>query len=186
MEWNYLSIPKRQRCYRWSFGMDKSSHRTVYYICDYLSMLMISAAITHISTRLPQSHSLLAWRLSVGFEIWPPFGWRWPFVIGWSWYRLGLPCVTLHGLCTVQFLVECQNVSPNYSTIYHSAITYHLIHCLGLGHEAMTCAVCLYVLMDSLAQDCSNSSVLATELLQSCHVYSLPRMFQFRSLTFYF
>ena len=39
MEWNYLSIPKLQRCNRWSLGMDMSFHSTLCWQCDYLSML---------------------------------------------------------------------------------------------------------------------------------------------------
>ena len=37
--WNYLSIPKLQRCNRWSLGMDKQFHLTLYQTCNYLSML---------------------------------------------------------------------------------------------------------------------------------------------------
>ena len=36
---NYLSIPKLQWCNRWSLGMDKQFHPTLYWTCDYLSML---------------------------------------------------------------------------------------------------------------------------------------------------
>ena len=39
MWWNYLSIPKLQRCSRWSLGMDKLFHLTLYWACGYLSML---------------------------------------------------------------------------------------------------------------------------------------------------
>ena len=38
MGWNYLSIPKLQRCNRWSLGMDKQFHPTVYNGCNYLSL----------------------------------------------------------------------------------------------------------------------------------------------------
>ena len=38
MGWNYLSIHKLQRCNRWSLGMDKQFHPTLYYVCNYLSM----------------------------------------------------------------------------------------------------------------------------------------------------
>ena len=37
--WNYLPIPKLQRCNRWSLGRDKSFHPTIYWECDYLFML---------------------------------------------------------------------------------------------------------------------------------------------------
>ena len=37
--WNYLSITKLQQCNRWSLGMDKLFHPTVYNGCNYLSML---------------------------------------------------------------------------------------------------------------------------------------------------
>ena len=37
--WNYLSIPKLQRLHRWSLGMEKWFHPTLYRACDYLSIL---------------------------------------------------------------------------------------------------------------------------------------------------
>ena len=49
MRWNYLSIPKLQRCNRWSFGMDKSFHPTVYIVCDYFSMLGLK--LNHVCKR---------------------------------------------------------------------------------------------------------------------------------------
>ena len=36
---NYLAIPKLQRLHRWSLGMAKWFHPTLYWVCDYLSML---------------------------------------------------------------------------------------------------------------------------------------------------
>ena len=37
--WNYLSIHKLHRLYRWSSGMDKYCHPALYDGCIYLSML---------------------------------------------------------------------------------------------------------------------------------------------------
>ena len=39
--WNYLSIPKLQRCNRWSLGMDKQFHPTLYWTCGFLFMLAL-------------------------------------------------------------------------------------------------------------------------------------------------
>ena len=39
MGWNYVSIPKLQRCNRWSLGMHRLFHPTLYWACDYLAML---------------------------------------------------------------------------------------------------------------------------------------------------
>ena len=39
MGWNSLSIPKLQRCNRWSFGMDKEFHSTLYWTYDCLCIL---------------------------------------------------------------------------------------------------------------------------------------------------
>ena len=50
----------------------------------------------HSSVSQLHSPSLVAIRLSVGYETWPPIGWHHPFVIGWSKYRLGLPSAPLH------------------------------------------------------------------------------------------
>ena len=39
MRWNYVFIPKLQRYSHWSLGMDKLVHSTLYWACDYLSMM---------------------------------------------------------------------------------------------------------------------------------------------------
>ena len=49
MGWNYLSIPKLQRCNRWSLGMDRKFHPIHYNGCNYLSMLGLK--INHVSKR---------------------------------------------------------------------------------------------------------------------------------------
>ena len=49
MGWNYLSIPKLQRCNRWSLGMDKIFYPTLYWACNYLSMLGLK--LNHVSKR---------------------------------------------------------------------------------------------------------------------------------------
>ena len=49
MRWNYLSIPKLQRLQRWSLGMDKLFHLTLYNECNYLSMLGLKSI--HVSER---------------------------------------------------------------------------------------------------------------------------------------
>ena len=46
---NYLSIPKLQRLHRWSLGMDKQFHPTLYSGCNFLSMLGIK--LIHVSKR---------------------------------------------------------------------------------------------------------------------------------------
>ena len=53
MEWNYLSIPKLQRCNRWSFVMDKSFHRTLYWPCNNVFMQIL--ILTHVSKISPWS-----------------------------------------------------------------------------------------------------------------------------------
>ena len=49
---NYLSIPKLQQCNCWSLGMDKKFHPTLYWACDYLSMLRWM--LNHVSKRGPR------------------------------------------------------------------------------------------------------------------------------------
>ena len=57
MGWNYLSIPKLQRFHklqrwnRWSLGMDKYIHPTLYQACDFLSMLEFK--LIHVRKRGP-------------------------------------------------------------------------------------------------------------------------------------
>ena len=53
MEWNNLSIPKLQRCNRWSLGMHKWFPPTLYWVCDYLSMMGLK--LIHVSKRGPRS-----------------------------------------------------------------------------------------------------------------------------------
>ena len=57
MGWNYLSIPKLQRLHRWSLGMDKSFHATLYNVCDYLSMLRLK--LNHVSKSGPWRCALM-------------------------------------------------------------------------------------------------------------------------------
>ena len=49
MGWNYLSIPKLQRCNRWSLGMDKLFHPILYNGYYYLSMPGLK--LNHVSKR---------------------------------------------------------------------------------------------------------------------------------------
>ena len=60
MGWNYLSIPKLQRCNRWSLGMDKLFHRTLYQACDYLSMLGLK--LNHVSKRGHRGTYQYSWK----------------------------------------------------------------------------------------------------------------------------
>ena len=47
--WNYLSIPKLQRCIRWSLGMGTLSYPTLSNGFNYLSML--GSRLNHVSKR---------------------------------------------------------------------------------------------------------------------------------------
>ena len=49
MRWNYLSIHKLQRCNRWSLGLKKWFHPTLYNGCDYL--FMPGLKLIHVSKR---------------------------------------------------------------------------------------------------------------------------------------
>ena len=51
MGWNHLSIPKRQRSYRWRLGIDKWFHPTLYLSCDYLFIQGLKS--NHVSKRDP-------------------------------------------------------------------------------------------------------------------------------------
>ena len=51
MWWNYLSIPKLQRLHRWSLGMDKKCHPTLYNVCNHLSLLRLK--LNHVGKRGP-------------------------------------------------------------------------------------------------------------------------------------
>ena len=46
---NDLSIPKRQRLHRWRLGRDKLFHPTLYWACNYLSMLGLK--LIHVNKR---------------------------------------------------------------------------------------------------------------------------------------
>ena len=47
MGWNYYSIPNLQRYNRWSLGIDKQFHLTLYWACYYLSMMGLK--LNHVS-----------------------------------------------------------------------------------------------------------------------------------------
>ena len=49
MGWNYLSIPKLERLHRWSLGMDKWFYPTLFWACNYFSLLGLK--LIHVSTR---------------------------------------------------------------------------------------------------------------------------------------
>ena len=51
MEWNYFSIPKCQRCNRWGLGMERWFHPTLYWECNYLSMMGLK--LNHVSKNGP-------------------------------------------------------------------------------------------------------------------------------------
>ena len=48
--WICLSVSKRQRCSRWSLGIDTHVHPTLYWACKYLSMLGLK--LIHVSKRI--------------------------------------------------------------------------------------------------------------------------------------
>ena len=65
--WNYLSIPKLQRCNRWTLGMDKQFRHTHYNGCNYLSMLGLK--LIHVSKRGYWSSDLTIDKSSLNFRL---------------------------------------------------------------------------------------------------------------------
>ena len=61
MGWNNFSIPKLQRCNRWSLGMDTLFHPTLYDGCNYLSMLGLK--LIYVSERGPRYCECKVWFL---------------------------------------------------------------------------------------------------------------------------
>ena len=57
--WNHLSIPKLHRLHRWSLGMDKLFHPTLYQACNYLSELGLK--LNHVSKRVPRTWQVRAY-----------------------------------------------------------------------------------------------------------------------------
>ena len=53
---HYLSIPKLHLLHRWSLGMDKLFHPTLYSACDYLSMLRLK--LIHVNESGPRSKNI--------------------------------------------------------------------------------------------------------------------------------
>ena len=51
--WNYLSIPRLQRLHSWSSGMDYQFHPTHFWLCDYLSRLILK--LIYVSKRGPMN-----------------------------------------------------------------------------------------------------------------------------------
>ena len=54
MGWYYVSIPKLQRCNRWSLGMDEQFHPSLCNVCNYLSMLGLK--LIRVSKRSHRCH----------------------------------------------------------------------------------------------------------------------------------
>ena len=69
VRWNYLSIPKLQRCNRWSLGMDKWFNLTLYNGCNYLSML--GSKLNHVTERNPRKlgYACLTRGLVIGYGV---------------------------------------------------------------------------------------------------------------------
>ena len=66
MGWNYLSIPKLERGKHWSLGIVNLFHPTLYWACDYLSMLGLK--IHHVGKGVPviwMSYSDVAWTIAI-------------------------------------------------------------------------------------------------------------------------
>ena len=77
-----------------------------------------------------------------------------PWILS-SWNAFVILCsnLTFHGACiSLKFPLKCQSTS-SYKYVTAGTLTRHF---------------CLHHDIDGLAQDCSNSSALAMELLQSC------------------
>ena len=51
--WKYSSVPKLQRLQRWNLEMDKWFYFTLYWACDYLSVLGFK--LIHVTKRGPRS-----------------------------------------------------------------------------------------------------------------------------------
>ena len=68
MEWSYSSIPKLQRCNRWSLGMNRSFPPTLYWTCDYLSM--VGLKLYYVSKSGPRwpSWGGIPWFMSLIWE----------------------------------------------------------------------------------------------------------------------
>ena len=102
---NYLSITKLQRCNRWSLGIDKLFHPTLYWACDYLSMSGLK--LNHVSKRGPRGMFL---KIVLYFDnlIWYSLSWmRAPFVTFVDY---------LTEICTIKFLeMEMTKVMGNRS-----------------------------------------------------------------------
>ena len=51
--WGVITIPKRQRCNGWSLGIGKLFQPTLYWICDYLSLLRLNISLNLNHAQLP-------------------------------------------------------------------------------------------------------------------------------------
>ena len=101
MGWNYLSIPKLQRCNRWSLGMYKLFHPTLYWACDYLSMLRLK--LNHVSKRGHWS------KISDDFAIFSLTKYSWIFIIEYFIKHVanGLLYVKLYSQLVYSIAIDC-------------------------------------------------------------------------------
>ena len=85
MGWNYLSIPKLQRCNRWSLGMDKLFHLTLYQT-HYLTMLIKGGTgCKSFITAVLSKDKIFSSGLVVNVGL---------FVVIWPFFQRLLPCIS--------------------------------------------------------------------------------------------
>ena len=144
MRWNSLSIPKLQRLHRWSLGIDKAFHPTLYNGCNYLFMLGLK--VIHISKRWWQDHPACH-----DADLPYPSTWCCPgkvhcfLALGHHWHGQVLSsfcvsvsvCPSVHPLLTLWGILVCSLVGwctvPWSRSPFKLAIFRHLLHSLMLA-----------------------------------------------------
>ena len=64
-----------------------------------------------------------------------------------------LSIIQYMGLCVFSLLISLVVIKRIYTLSYYHHQIGSIIHCLGLGHETMVCAVCIYILIPFLCAD---------------------------------
>ena len=140
MGWNYLSIPKLQRCNRWSLGMDKWFHTTLYNGCNYLSMLGLK--LNHVSKRgRRKSAKSMTDNVSSADQYSRQHDPEYAKQSEIGSYAVEMPKSRWKGVWFTggRFDVKIAFVW------WQRFQLWTIIHCLGLGHVTMVCAVCLSI-----------------------------------------
>ena len=107
-------------------------------------------------------------------HIWRYWAYKMPvrYILSSVWVRLSIfsqfSFIQYVGLCVFSWPISLVMIGKIYILcliIIIKSEVWNIIHCLGLGHGTMVCAVCLYILIDLLSLFSNISSVVLQRII---------------------